>query len=130
MTAEQVCQGSETLIFACSGAADVGEIADRAAREMTQQGCGKMFCLAGVGGGIEPILKKTGEAKTILAIDGCGMNCVKSTLEKAGFDHFLHLQLGTLEMTKGQTPPTEENIAKAAKAANDLLETKSVSGGH
>ena len=121
MESSQVCSGSDTLIFACSGAADVGAVADRAARAMTQQGCGKMFCLAGVGGGIEPILKKTSEAKTILAIDGCGMNCVKSTLEKAGFQEYLHLRLADIGMAKGQTPPTEENIAKAAKAGKDLL---------
>ncbi len=120
MESSQVCSGSDTLIFACSGAADVGAVADRAARAMTQQGCGTMFCLAGVGGGIEPILKKTGEAKTILAIDGCGMNCVKSTLEKAGFK-CLHLKLADIGMAKGQTPPTDETVAKAAKAGKDLL---------
>ena len=28
-----VCSGGTTLIFACSGAADVGEVSDRAARK-------------------------------------------------------------------------------------------------
>ena len=68
MESSQVCSGSDTLIFACSGAADVGAVADRAAREMTKQGLGQMFCLAGIGGRIEPILKKTAAAKTILAM--------------------------------------------------------------
>ncbi|MEK7995130.1 MAG: putative zinc-binding protein, partial [Planctomycetota bacterium] len=40
------CSGGPKLIFACSGAADVGEIADRAARRMTRNGSGSMFCLA------------------------------------------------------------------------------------
>ncbi|MBT4482837.1 MAG: zinc-binding protein, partial [Candidatus Latescibacteria bacterium] len=38
-----------TLIFPCSGAADVGEISDQIARKLTRDGIGKMFCLAGVG---------------------------------------------------------------------------------
>lgn len=122
MAAEQVCSGSDTLIFACSGAADVGDVADRAARELTGSGCGQMFCLAGIGGGIKPIMIKTASAKKILAIDGCGLNCVKSTLEKAGFDQFLHLQLGDIDMAKGQTPPTEDNIAKTVAAAKNMLE--------
>ena len=40
-------KGANTLIFSCSGAADVGEIADRAARKLTRERMGKMFCLAG-----------------------------------------------------------------------------------
>ncbi len=37
------------LIFACSGAADVGGIADLAARTLHAEGSGKIYCLAGVG---------------------------------------------------------------------------------
>ena len=118
----QVCSGGTTLIFSCSGAADVGLAADQAARKLTQEGCGQMFCLAGIGGGIEPILNKTRQAQTILAIDGCGLNCVKSSLEKAGFTNFKHLQLGSIGMEKGQSPATEENISTAAKAGKKMLQ--------
>lgn len=121
MESSNVCSGGDTLIFACSGAADVGEVADRAARQMTQQGSGKMFCLAGIGGCIEPILQKTAAAKSILAIDGCSLNCVKSSLEQAGFNQFKHLQLGDIGMAKGQTPPTEENVNKAAAKGKEKL---------
>ena len=54
MTKENLCSGGPKLIFACSGAADVGEISDRAARKLSKDGIGAMFCLAGVGGRIEP----------------------------------------------------------------------------
>ena len=40
------------LIYACSGAADVGEIADRVARKIASDGFTKMTCLAGIGAGI------------------------------------------------------------------------------
>ena len=122
MESSNVCSGGDTLIFACSGAADVGAVADQAAREMTRQGAGKMFCLAGVGGGIDPILKKTAQASKILAIDGCGLNCVKSCLVKAGFDQFLHLQLGDIGMEKGKSPATNENINKAVLAGIEKIE--------
>jgi uncharacterized metal-binding protein len=117
-----VCSGGDTLIFACSGAADVGAVADQAAREMTRQGRGQMFCLAGVGGGVEPILKKTAAAKKILAIDGCGMNCVKCCLEKVGLDDFPHLQLSNIGMEKGKSPAIEENINKAVCAGIEMIE--------
>ena len=122
MESSNVCSGGDTLIFACSGAADVGAVADRAAREMTKRGVGQMFCLAGIGGRIDPILQKTEQARKILAIDGCAMNCVKSCLETAGFHQFLHLQLADIDMAKGQTPPTNENIEKALRAGDEMLE--------
>ena len=108
------------MIFACSGAADVGEIADRAARELTKNGLGKMFCLAGVGGRVGGIMKKTGEASDILAIDGCELDCAKSTLEQAGFGRFKHLRLTDLGMEKGKTPATEENIVKVVAKGKEL----------
>lgn len=121
METKNVCSGGDTLVFACSGAADVGAIADQAAREMTRQGHGKMFCLAGVGGGIEPILKKTAAAQKILVIDGCPLNCVKGCLEKNGFSEFVHLQLADLGLEKGKSPATDENIAKVACAGISKL---------
>lgn len=120
MESSKVCSGSDTLIFACSGAADVGAVADKAAREMTKRDIGQMFCLAGIGGRIQPILQKTEAAKKILAIDGCSMNCVKSSLEIAGFQ-FSHLQLGDIGMVKGQTPPTEEIVNKVVAKGNEMI---------
>ena len=63
------CGSGPRLIFACSGAADVGEIADRAARKLTRDGAGRMFCAAGLGGRISGILKTT-EAAVALAVAG------------------------------------------------------------
>ncbi len=115
------CCGGPTLIFACSGAADVGAVADQAARTLTRDGAGSMFCMAGLAGRIAPIMDKTRSASTILAIDGCPLNCVKSGLEASGFTTFKHLQLADLGMTKGQTPPTIENVNKVTSAATTML---------
>ncbi len=116
-----MCSGGPKLIFACSGAADVGAIADQAARKLTRDGAGKMFCLAGIGGRIDGIMKTTQAASSILAIDGCPLNCVKASLEKAGFANFKHLQLADLGLEKGKSPVTEDNISKVCSAATSLL---------
>ncbi len=112
---------SMSLIFACSGAADVGEISDRAARKMSKNGLGKMFCLAGIGGRIEPVIQKTRSASKILAIDGCGLDCVKNCLEQAGFNEFRHLQIAELGMEKGKSPVTDENIDKVAVKGKEMM---------
>jgi len=109
------------LIFACSGAADVGEIADRAARKLSRDGTGRMFCMAGLGGRIGGILKTTEAADTILAIDGCPLHCVKSSLEQAGFSTFKHLRLPDLGMEKGKSPPSEENVNRVAVRAKEMI---------
>jgi uncharacterized metal-binding protein len=116
-----VCSGGPKLIFACSGAADVGEISDRAAREMSKAGIGAMFCLAGIGGRVEPILQKTRSASKILAMDGCNLDCVKKSLESAGFTKFEHLRITDLGMEKGNSPATNENIDKVVQKGAALL---------
>jgi uncharacterized metal-binding protein len=105
------CSAAPRLIFACSGAADVGELSDLAARELTVEGVGKMFCLAGIGGRVSGIMANTQAAQAILAIDGCPLDCAKKTLENAGFTKFEHIRLSDLGMEKGKTAVTEEAVA-------------------
>ncbi len=118
---ECVCSGGPKLIFACSGAADVGEITDRAARQLTQKGVATMYCMAGIGGRVSGILKTTESAQSILAIDGCALSCVKNSLKLAGFNDFEHIQLGELGLEKGNSPATEENIAKVVTKASEIV---------
>jgi uncharacterized metal-binding protein len=120
---EKICAGGPRLIFACSGAADVGAISDRAAREMSKDGAGKMFCLAGIGGRIEGIMKMTSTASNILAIDGCELDCVKNCLQKAGFDQFEHFRVTDMGLEKGKTAINDENIAKVVFKGKEMLES-------
>jgi len=115
------CTGGPKLIFACSGCVDVGEIADHAARKLTNEGTGRMFCLAGIGGRIEPIIQQTKVASKILAIDGCQMDCVKNCLQQAGFHAFEHLRVTSLGMEKSKTSVDHENIAKTVTKAKEML---------
>ncbi len=123
MCAEEsnVCSGGPKLIFACSGAADVGEISDRAARKLSKDGIGAMFCLAGLGGRVEPIMKKTHSASKILAIDGCSLDCVKNCLENAGFTEFEYIRVTDLGLEKGKSPANDENINKVSSKAIEML---------
>lgn len=115
------CGVAPKLIFACSGAADVGHIADLAVRKLTEEGVGKMFCLAGIGGRVSGIMETTKAASRILAIDGCPLNCARLSLEQAAFSNFEHLQLADIGLAKGQSPPSDEPVAAAASAAAEKL---------
>lgn len=122
-TNTNVCTAAPTLIFACSGAADVGAVADQAARELTSRGTGKMYCLAGIGGRVPGILKTTAEAEKILAIDGCPLDCVRLCLEEAGFSDFEHMKVTDLGLEKGKSPASAENIDRIVRAALSVLST-------
>ena len=118
---ECLCSGGPKIIFPCSGAADVGAIADLAARKLNKEGAGKMYCLAGVGGRVAGILKTTEAASFILAIDGCPLECAKHSLEQAGFKSYSHIQVTALGLEKGKSPATEEAVNRVADKARDLL---------
>ncbi|MEI8246920.1 MAG: putative zinc-binding protein [Lentisphaerota bacterium] len=115
------CSAAPKLIFPCSGAADVGAIADQAARQLTREGIGRMFCLAGIGGRVSGIIKTTESAEKILAIDGCPLNCAKNCLEQAGFTKFEHMNLADLGLVKGQSAVSEDNIHKVVDSGKAKL---------
>jgi len=115
------CSAAPKLIFACSGAADVGAISDQAARKLTRDGAGKMYCLAGVGGHIEDMLLNVQAAGKILAIDGCPKDCARETLAHAGFTDVAHLRLADMGLEKGTSPATEERVAAVVAQAETLL---------
>jgi len=122
----KVCGGGPKLIFACSGAADVGAVADQAARRMTKEGAGSMFCLAGVGGRVAPIMEKTKSASKILAIDGCPLDCVAETLKQAGVESFAQLRVTDLGLEKGSTPINDASIEKVVAKGCELMNGGSV----
>ena len=115
------CGTAPKLIFACSGAADVGHIADLAARKLTHEGAGKMFCLAGIGGRVGGIMETTKSAAGILVIDGCPLDCARKTLEEGGFNEFEHVRLSDLGIEKGKSPVSEELVEKVAAAGAERL---------
>src|SRR5512139_2854682 len=115
------CSAAPKFVFPCSGASDVGGLSDQAARQMTKDGTGKMYCLAGIGGRVEPILANARGAAKLLVIDGCSQECARKTLELAGFGGFKHLRLEEMGFKKGETPVTPERIRAVADAGAALL---------
>jgi uncharacterized metal-binding protein len=115
--------GPAALIYPCSGSADTGEIADRAARRLDAEDAAWMSCLAGIGGRVSGLMANAAAAPALLAIDGCPHDCAKKTLELAGFTHVRHLRVTDLGFKKGQTPAGDEAVAAVVRQAKTLLAT-------
>ncbi len=115
------CGGAPRLVFACSGASDVGAVADQAARRISRMRLASMGCLAAVANGIDFAMDPIKAAERIIVIDGCPENCAKSAMEKAKVTLFDHVSLSELGMEKGRTKVDQEHITRAYEHAEKLL---------
>jgi len=109
---ECACGGKNVLIFACSGAADVGGLSDRVARKLAKDGKGKMYCTAAVGANILEKITPVKAATDLVTIDGCSTFCAKKILENAGFAP-KSFNLEALGFQKGKTEINDGTINEA-----------------
>ncbi len=110
------CSQNGAIVLACSGASDVGQISDLAARKLRDCGIFKMSCLALVGAGIEESIKNF-KSSDLLVIDGCPTNCAKKIMEKNGISNYKYLRLSDIGLEKGTSPANEENVDKVFNEA-------------
>lgn len=119
------CGGNENakkvLLYACSGGANVGEISDRACRQLMADGEGTMWCLAGLGAEIGGIVQTARDADLNVVVDGCDMDCAKKIFDKLGIEHtqVKVTDLG-IEKVKG-IRATDEQVATTVAAARKAL---------
>ena len=104
-----LCEPNEILIFSCAGSSNVGQIANQAAVRLAQEGIGRYFCLAGIGGHVSGMIESTKAGKMLIAIDGCPVGCAKKTLEHTGFNIDEYVQVTELGIEKNH----EFNVASS-----------------
>ncbi len=111
-----LCEPNEILIFSCAGSSNVGQIANQAAVRLAQEGVGRYFCLAGIGGHVSGMIESTKAGKMLIAIDGCPVGCGKKTLEHAGFSIDEYVQVTELGFEKNHDlnilAPDVDNVAQ------------------
>jgi len=100
MTEKCLCEPNEIIIFSCAGSSNVGQIANQAAIKLAQDGVGRYFCLAGIGGHVSGMIESTKVGKMLIAIDGCSVGCAKRTLEHTGFSIDEYVQVTELGIEK------------------------------
>ncbi|MCX7749674.1 MAG: putative zinc-binding protein [Clostridia bacterium] len=110
-----ICKPAEIMVFACSGGgANVGQISNNAALEITKEGKAKMYCLAGLGGHIPGIIEAAKQAKKVIVVDGCPVSCAKKMVEHVGIhiDRYIVVTEEGIEKTPGKFDITTEEINK------------------
>ena len=80
-----------TLVFPCSGAANVGQLANELALRMTRGGIGPMSCLAGVGAPMGGFVVSAKDCRQAVALDGCPLGCAGKAFGHVGIKPHVHL---------------------------------------
>ena len=115
------------MILACSGGSNVGQLSNQAAAELTQEGFGKMFCLAGVGGHLNGFVQSAADIPQMVAIDGCSLGCAKAILEHTEIPNKGYLVLTDLGIEKNKDFKLKrEEIEKAKKAIREVCNQEQI----
>jgi len=103
-----MCESSNVLVVACSGASNVGQISNLAAMDLSREKIAKYFCLAGVGAHIKGFLKSAKEADLMIAIDGCPVQCATRTLQHAEIEPAIQIIVTDLGIEKSHDMVLDE----------------------
>jgi len=104
------CQNSTSkIVYACSGCADVGGIADHVSRKLRKDGFAtpKSSCLAGIGAGIKPFIDAAKAAEQVITIDGCEVGCAQKIIENIGLKPQAYY-LTKMGLEKGNSAPSDD----------------------
>lgn len=115
---EECCAPSvPTMILACAGGSNVGQLSNQAAVELTQEGFGKLFCLAGIGAHLSGFVQSARDIPQLVVIDGCEVACAKKILEQAEVPVRGYLVLTELGIEKNKNLQLSKEEVEKVKAA-------------
>jgi uncharacterized metal-binding protein len=89
MSTQKTNNGPETALFVCFGGMfNVGTLTGQAGVEVVKLvGPGKacLVCLAGLITRVPSVVEKTNNARRIVTVDGCALNCARKIVGQAGY---------------------------------------------
>ena len=128
---QDCCQPKvNTIILTCSGGSNVGQLSNQAAVELTQEGFGKLFCLAGVGAHLSGFVQSAQDIPNLVVIDGCEIGCAKGVLTQAEVPLGAYLVITDLGIDKNKDLNLQrEEIDRVKQAVKDLHSKQSQGSG-
>jgi uncharacterized metal-binding protein len=127
--AEDCCvPKTPTLILACAGGSNVGQLSNQAAVELTQEGFGKLSCLAGIGAHLEGFIQAARNIPQLVVVDGCDMACAHGVLEQAEIPVKQYLVVTDLGIAKNKEMNlVREEVDRVKQAVRSLCDPGVVS---
>jgi uncharacterized metal-binding protein len=90
------------MILPCAGGSNTGQLANQAAVELTREGFGEIYCLAGIGGRLSGFVQSAKDVAQMIVIDGCDLACGKAVLQSVGAPLKKHLVVTDLGIVKNE----------------------------
>jgi uncharacterized metal-binding protein len=121
----------DTMILACGGGSDVGQLSNQAAVELTLEGFGKLSCLAAVGARLPAFIQAAKDIAILVVIDGFEVGCAKGVLAQAEVPLRAYLVITALGNDKNKNlnlPRPETDRGK--QTATDLRRRRREADGH
>ncbi|MGQ9689023.1 MAG: putative zinc-binding protein [Desulfobaccales bacterium] len=122
----QACCGAKvtTMMLACAGCSNVGQLSNQAAVELTREGFGKLACLAAIGAHLNGFVKAARDIPRLVVIDGCEVACAKKVLEQAEVPVRGHVIITELDIKKNPNLNlVREDLDRVKAAVRDAAET-------
>jgi len=88
------------LVYSCSGCSSAAQMANALAIRLDREGVAEMSCIAGVGGGVEGLVRTARAGRPILALDGCVLACARACLAREGLSPDRHVVLAEFGVKK------------------------------
>lgn len=93
-------QAELPLVYSCSGCSSAAQMANSIALRLDHEGHAEMSCIAGVGGGVAPLVRTAKSGRPIIALDGCALKCVEHCLARHGVVARRHFVLSDFGVEK------------------------------
>ncbi|MBS1162515.1 MAG: hypothetical protein H6R03_411 [Burkholderiaceae bacterium] len=90
------------LVYSCSGCSSAAQLANAVALKLDRSNIAEMSCIAGIGGDVPPMLCTAKSGRPIVALDGCELACVRSSLSRHGLAPALYFDLSEQGVRKRQ----------------------------
>lgn len=105
------------IIFPCAGQANVGQLTNLAAIQLTEEGYGSIACAALLATSAENLIANALNADEVVILDGCPMLCAKKIAGAQGVAAGQHLVMTELGITKGPSKNyTQDDVEKIVSA--------------
>jgi uncharacterized metal-binding protein len=112
---------NNAILLTCSGASNVGQLSNQAVVELTQEGFGKFFCLAGIGAHLTSFVQSAKNNPETIVIDGCPVGCAKRVVEHAEIPLGKYLVVTKLGIEKNHILEIKkEEVEKVKLAVRNL----------
>lgn len=112
---------SRPIVYSCSGCSNAAQLANTLALELDRSDVAEMSCIAGLGGDVESLVRLAKSGRSLVAIDGCPLRCVRRTLARHQLEPAVAFVLSEYGVKKHAEVKATETQSLYERVRDDIL---------